>query len=144
MITDFIDKPIGNSKYFKWKDALWLNQWEVCAIPKTDSIYLNIIEVCTKMDKIREIIQAPIVITSWYRPIRYNEFIRGAKSSAHILGKAVDFQVQNQTADDVRHALYFSMILLDIRMENLPKSNWVHIDTKVDGPMGLQERFFSP
>lgn len=144
MITDFIDKPIGSSKYFKWKDAIWLNRWEVCAIPKTDFIYLNIIEACTKMDQIREILQAPIVITSWYRPIKYNESIGGARNSAHILGKAVDFQVQNMTADEVRQALYFSMVNLNIRMENLPGSNWTHIDTKVDGPMGLEERYFKP
>lgn len=144
MITDFIDKPIGSSKYFKWKEALWLNQWELYAIPKTDSIYLNIIEVCTKLDKIREIVQAPIVVTSWYRPIRYNEFIKGSKNSSHIFGKAVDFQVQGIDADTVRHMLYFSMIQLDIRMENLPKSNWVHVDINTQPNTGLNDRYFTP
>jgi hypothetical protein len=61
--------------------------------------------------------------------------------SAHTLGMAVDFSVATLKADEVRELLKPELERLKIRMEDLPGSTWVHIDTREPGGSG---RFFKP
>jgi hypothetical protein len=59
----------------------------------------------------------------------YNRFIGGATLSYHRLGMAVDFVVKNVSCDDIRTSLIeYGLETLDIRIEDMPKTNWVHID----------------
>ena len=79
-------------------------------------------------------------ITSWWRPKKYNDLIGGAKKSWHITGGACDFTCFGISADKIREILEPYLDDLDLRMEDLPGSNWVHLDDKeTDGA-----RFFRP
>jgi uncharacterized protein YcbK (DUF882 family) len=140
MVTDFLDQNIGASKYFKWREALYLKQWDVHAFPKTESVYLSIIEVSAKLDLIREIVARPLIVTSWYRPEKYNTFIKGSFDSAHKYGLACDFVVNGIGAQTVREMLIDELEKLDIRMENLPTAGWIHIDIREPG----NSRYFQP
>ena len=144
MISEFLDQPIGASKYFKWKEALYLKQWDVHAFPKSDSVYLNIIEVSNRLTLIREFLQKPLLVTSWYRPEKYNTFIRGAFNSSHKDGLAVDVVCPAMGAEEVRMTLLDKLDEFNIRMENLPNSTWVHIDIRVTEGMTISQRFFKP
>jgi hypothetical protein len=41
-------------------------------------------------EKLRSEINSPVVISSWYRPDRYNKFIGGSRISDHLQAKAMD------------------------------------------------------
>jgi len=144
MIRKYLSNQIEGSENFTWGEALWLNQWEIYAFPIDSFVWQNIVDVGIKLQMIRKIFGKPIMITSWYRPKKYNELIGGATMSQHILGRAVDFNVQGMTADQVRSILSLKLSDLNIRMENLPGSNWVHIDINCNADTKLKDRFFKP
>jgi uncharacterized protein YcbK (DUF882 family) len=100
----------------------------------------NLIRICNKLQWIRDELKRPIFIVSGYRPPVYNTLIRGSKKSAHMTGDAIDFTVHDMSADEVRHRLIPKLIELDVRMEKLPGSSWVHIDHK---PV-KKKRYFKP
>lgn len=142
MIIDLNDN-IGDSKFFAWREALFLPQWDVYAFPKDVNIMENIIKTAKKMDKIRELFNRPVTITSWYRPARYNKLIGGASQSAHISGLGCDFMVQNMKSADARKALFNDLSKIDIRMESLNTPH-VHIDLKCTPEMDNNKRYFKP
>jgi hypothetical protein len=90
-----LDDHITSKKYFKWKEALLLPSWKIHHSPSQQEVN-NIIETCTKLDKFREYINKPFIISCWIRPVstndesgkyqgkNYNEVVKGAKASAHI------------------------------------------------------------
>jgi uncharacterized protein YcbK (DUF882 family) len=132
------------SKYFTYKEALWLPQWNRCATSEdglTDDHIQNLKELFTKMDEVREFFGAPVIVHVSFRPQIYNAQVNGSKRSAHMEGKAVDFHVKGLNCDDARAKLLPKLDELGFRMENLPNSGWVHLDTRVPGPSG---RFFKP
>jgi len=126
--------------HFKWHEVLFCPKWDVFIYP-TASQYHSLIDVVQRLDRVRKSIGSPITITSGLRPGLYNILIGGSKFSQHCLGKALDFVVRGMTADEVRSYLVDDLELLCLRMEKLPGSNWVHIDTKEPGASG---RFFNP
>jgi len=57
----------------------------------TDEIKENIFLLSLELQKIRDYIQIPIIITSGFRPPPLNEKIGGSPNSLHLKGKACDF-----------------------------------------------------
>lgn len=119
---------IGECENFHWYEALSLPSWEVFVFPtKQEVIAIKI--VALRMEQIRKYFGAkPIMIHSWLRPRKYNDYIGGAEESAHIHGMAVDFSILHMDCNEVRLALIKKLIEYNLRMEDLPDSNWVHID----------------
>lgn len=120
-----LDSSIGNSKYFKWKEALWLPSMEAYAAP-TEQQKRNIERQASALDVIREYFGKPIIVTSWLRPRNYNAYIGGAPASKHMQGLATDFIVQGVDCGQVKQ---------EIRDNNLypgrgeiDTTNWVHLD----------------
>lgn len=135
-----INLPIPGSKSFIWAEALWLKEWQMHAYPQ-DWAAKNIIKSAEKMELIRGLFNKKILIHSWFRPDRYNVQIGGKQNSWHCKGLAVDFSIDGIECDEVRAILEPKLEGLKIRCENLPKSNWVHIDL---GDVGVSGRFFKP
>lgn len=136
-----LNDSIPGTKNFRWNEFLSLRSWEIHCFPKDDITRANIIRTCEVLQKIRDLFNRPVTITSGYRPRLYNEFIGGAAFSSHRTGRAVDFVVHGIDCDEVRKKLVPMLVSLDIRMENKPGSNWVHIDLDVR-PDG--NRYFKP
>jgi len=133
------------SKYFTWKEALWLPQWKREANASdglNDEIRSNLEHLFNLMDLVREHFNAPIVVHVAHRPAEYNKLVKGAKNSAHLYGMAVDFHVKGLTCEAVRKTLIPKLEELGMRMEDLPGSNWVHLDTRA--PATKRPRFFKP
>lgn len=135
------DELINGSKYFRWGEVLWLRQWGVHVIPSDDQ-YLGMLAFVKKMDYIRKYLGVAVIIKSGIRPHIYNQKIGGSFYSAHRLGQAVDFYTKKISADRIREILLPILDDLNIRMEDLPGSNWVHIDNRDPGSSG--KRFFKP
>jgi len=115
------------SKYFTVEECLWLPQWKVLGEPNFAN-KVNIHNLAAKMDYVREILGEPIIITSWFRPLDYNILVKGATSSIHINGGAVDFVCKSLKPAEVQKRLLPFLDLLNIRMENCGKGR-THIDT---------------
>lgn len=139
------DNPYENvSEFFTVREALFLPSWGRMATENDgldDQVKENLVNLFGTMDTIREMLGKPIIVHVAYRPKTYNTAIGGAISSAHILGKAVDWDCR-ENCDDTRRKLIRLLNPLEIRMENREGSNWVHIDTMhvVDGG----NRYFIP
>jgi len=143
-LFDSLSSPIANTR-FTWAKALWLPRWSVHVIP-TKEQEENIINVALKLQKISNLLNKDLVILSWLRPSNYNDWksphgVAGAVNSSHTKGMAVDFSIPGMIADDVRVWLEPKLEEMKLRCENLPKSNWVHVDIRTPGPGG---RFFRP
>lgn len=132
---------IPGCKNFVWSEALYLPSWNIHVIPP-DDILVNIENFAPKVQRVRDLLGIPMLVTSWYRPDKYNEAIGGAKRSWHMTGGALDFRCPKLSADDIRGKLKPYLEEWGLRMENLPNSNWVHIDDKDPGAEG--NRFFRP
>lgn len=125
---------------FTWRQALYLPRWDICCVPTQEQAFF-IMKVAHKLMLVRQYFNSDIEITSWLRPERYNSLVGGAKNSAHIEGKAVDFKVQGIHADQVRARLKSELDLLDVRVQNhRPGTSWVHLDLLEPKASG---RFFS-
>lgn len=137
-----LNNLIDGCSNFRWNEFLVLDKWGIHAFPTNDRVYLNLIQTARKMELIRKYLNDhPIEITSGYRPDKYNKLIGGAPFSAHKLGMACDFRHSKLKPDRVRELLEPVLDDFEIRMEKLPGSSWVHIDTKLPGPGG---RYFNP
>ena len=76
------------------------------------------------MEKVRELLNAPILVTSWFRSEPVNDAVGGSDSSAHIDGNAVDFKVKGldnfTAASSIRDsAITFDQLILEY--------GWIHI-----------------
>jgi uncharacterized protein YcbK (DUF882 family) len=131
-------------KHFTVKEALWLPSWNRAATAAdglTLAVEAQLDSLFHVMDTIREMLGSPISVHCAYRPLAYNKLVGGVPASAHLFGQACDFSVKGMTCDEVRAKLLPYLDFLQIRMENLPGSCWVHIDTRAPGVGG---RYFTP
>lgn len=134
-----LDDCVPGSEHFRWREILWLHEWEIYAYPEVEH-YGNLLDLCKKLELIRKALSTSLEIVSGYRPVQYNEWIGGATLSQHCLGAAVDFRSPKFSAEFMRQRLKPLLDSFHIRMENLPNSSWVHVDIREAGPGG---RFFS-
>lgn len=132
--------------YFTVKDALWLPAWSRLATEKdglTLQIKTNLLDLFWTMTKVRDLLGQPIDIHCAYRPALYNTLVKGAKRSAHTEGKACDWSSDLYgSCDDIRTLLVPHLEALGLRCEDLPRSDWVHLDRRVVAAGG--RRFFKP
>ena len=133
------------SKWFSWSEATYLPQWKRLANEKdglNDEIKANLTKLFAKMDQIREHFGKPINVHVAYRSPEYNKLVKGASKSAHLQGLACDFDVKGLSCDDVRKDILEHKLLdsLELRMEDLPNSTWVHLDLMAPNP----NRYFKP
>jgi uncharacterized protein YcbK (DUF882 family) len=125
-LTVDLEAPI--SKFFKWKEALYLPRVNGYAVPTRVQID-HIVSQARALDKIREYFERPILVHSWLRPVWYNAQIGGALQSQHTLGSATDFSVSGFTHDEVKKVLQNKPDLYMGRGE-IDTTNWVHLDLR--------------
>jgi putative chitinase len=131
------------TEHFTVKECIWLPQWNRLATAAdglSEEYKNNLIKLMKAMEKIRTMLNRPIFVHVTYRSYDYNKLIGGAANSAHTKGMACDFHVGGMTCDEVRNKLLPKLEELGLRMEDLPGSNWVHVDNRYQGG----KRFFKP
>ena len=91
-------------------------------------------------EKILEPVRAkfgPVTINSSYRSPRVNQAVGGSKTSQHVNGQAIDFEVKgvdNRTvADWVADNLEFDQVILEFYTKGDKNSGWVHASIKKEG-----------
>ena len=134
---DWTNPLIKIFQYFTVEEALYLPSWKVMHIPSKVE-QENILKLAEKLDLVREFIKSPISVRCWIRPVLnnpasqyhgqdYNKFIKGAPGSSHKTGLAVDWHSPGTNCDDMRKFLIGKLAEWDLRMEDLPKSSWIHL-----------------
>ena len=88
MTHDFPNEKISANDYitknFKYKEF-----WQGNIEPPPE--YANNVMACAEqLQRVRDLIKKPIIITSAYRTKSYNTAIGGAKASQHLTASAVD------------------------------------------------------
>lgn len=95
------------------------------------SALVNLHMLADRMERVREILRQPILISSAYRSPAVNTGIGGSKTSAHMQGLAVDFtSPQYASAMGVFNALIKHVDALNIDqliMEYPQRGGWVHL-----------------
>ena len=103
-----------------------------------DSLSLYAIRTCTApgMERVRECLGAPILITSGYRSPAVNKAVGGSSSSQHQSGQAVDFKAPAfGTPLEIARRLVAARE--EIRFDQLIQEGaWVHISFVQGAPRG--------
>lgn len=93
--------PIYSGSHFTWGEATRegermpeQTEFDGIIIPAAQ-ITSNIIKIAKELDKIRsQFGDRPITVTSWLRPPAINRAVGGVRNSQHLLGWAVDIQIE--------------------------------------------------
>ena len=64
-------------------------------------LFDNILIMANELQKVRDNIQSPIIITSGYRTPAWNAYVGGVRRSYHLYGKAVDIRVTGMPLQDL-------------------------------------------
>ena len=86
----------------------------------------NITEVAVELQKVRDILCNPIIITSGYRSPEYNKAIGGARHSQHLFGKAADSKMLGV---DSKEYLAYLIRYTDFNGFGISDS-YIHSDTR--------------
>ena len=86
-------------------------------------------EFMEKLIAVREDYNQPMIITSGYRHLAYNDTIGGAKNSPHLYGRAVDVKVLGGNALQlIEAALRQGMTGIGVKQRGNPDGRFIHLD----------------
>lgn len=156
MPIDWTNPKSKISKWFTVKDALFLRKWNRLANEGdglNDHVKTQLKRIFNELDWVRELLGKPIIVTSAYRPQKYNIAIGGAKRSAHMCIEdyaAVDWvcdingdgKMDVMDCDNIKQFLMSYLEERKLRMEDNRGGNWVHLDLRKVPKGG--KRFFKP
>lgn len=79
------------------------------------------------LQPLRDFINEPIIITSWYRSDLLNAAVGGSKTSAHRGGYAADFKCSdmNKAFEFIRNNLKFDQLIWEYGNDESP--DWIHV-----------------
>ena len=100
-----------------------------------DGLISNVKRMCERLEQVRELFGQPIMISSFYRCPELNTKVGGSKTSAHMDGRACDFNVKWFNAENAFEKIKNSSIVIDqlIVESNSKGSSWVHFGIERDG-----------
>ena len=98
----------------------------------------NMKYVCEKiLEPVRAHFGKPIKINSSYRCPALNVAVGGSKTSQHVNGQAVDYEIEGVSnkvlADWVSENLEFDQVILEFFTQGDNNSGWVHTSIKKEG-----------
>lgn len=110
---------------FTWNEV-FVNERPEDGVPILE-VFENAQRLATTMQKVRDNLKKPILVTSWVRSVPHNKRAKSvAKLSPHINGRAVDFVIKNMHPSDVRKAILLMDLPLRIEADT---PTWIHCDS---------------
>lgn len=125
------------SKYISWNEAtksptairLGLEN-----VPNPEQLE-NMKRVATIFDFVREKLNTPLIVSSFFRSEQLNKSVKGAKKSDHVLGCAIDIdstdnQFNRQIFEIILHNCEFDQLIYEFGDDTAP--DWVHVSLKAE------------
>ena len=115
------------SSHFTFEEAVISQTATRKGIDNTPSpeVKENMVEAAQRMEEVRDLLDAPILVSSWFRCPKLNSAIGGASTSAHVQGGAIDFTApQFGTPQDVCRKIQASGLTWD---QLIFEGTWTHI-----------------
>lgn len=116
------------SKYFTLYEmtrSQKASQRNILNVPN-DAQIENLIELCIcVLDRIRETVGRPIMVTSGYRSNLLNKAVGGSRTSQHLQGQAADIQVKGMKTEQLFQLILKSGIEFDQCIQEF--DTWIHI-----------------
>lgn len=102
-----------------------------------EHVLSNLIHICTNiLEPVRAHFKLPVRVNSGYRSLALNSAINGSKTSQHMTGQAVDFEIDGIANYDlalwISTNLIFDQLILENYASGKPNSGWVHCSLKSD------------
>ena len=123
------------AKFFTWTDVLFSKTAEQLGIKNTpdDETQGTIIHTAKRMDALRELLGAPVLVSSWFRNLKLNAAIGSRPGSQHPKGEAVDFTAPAYGGCDKVFAL-LKLHMVELGIDQLireypsrPNGGWIHV-----------------
>lgn len=97
-------------------------------VEPTESDIRNLRRLCeTVLEPLREDLRRPILISSGLRPLWLNMAIGGSKTSAHMDGRATDFNVPGMKPLEVCRRVGELGLPVDQCIHEFPPHGWTHL-----------------
>lgn len=109
------------TKNFKWSEFICGDGTE-----PPEEYHNNILKCANELQKLRDILSSPIIITSAYRTKEWNKKVGGAFSSNHLTGSAVDIKTRGISPADL--AIYAARYTLFTGFG--VAGSFLHLDTR--------------
>jgi uncharacterized protein YcbK (DUF882 family) len=82
------------------------------------------------LEALRQEFNEPMIISSAYRDLSYNQVIGGAKNSPHLYGKAVDVVISGKKAYRlIKLAIQYGFSGIGVSQRGQHEKRFIHIDT---------------
>lgn len=93
-----------------------------------EAVVANLKRLCVQvLQPLRDALNAPIVITSGFRPLWLNTMVGGSVESAHLDGRAADFRVPGFSNNDVFLTIQDLKLPIDQCITEFPPHGWIHV-----------------
>lgn len=123
------------SGWFAWEETYASETAERLGIDNTPpaAVRPSIVVTAHHMDRVRKLLAAPVLVSSWYRSLALNRAIGSKDTSQHVAGVAVDFRAPQYGSPAkvfdylraLRHDLAIDQLILEFA--HRPSGGWVHI-----------------
>ena len=122
---------LQNSKYFSVKEFTHSDtavKRGITNLPNAEHLEQNIQKSAEKLDKIREYLGFPLIVSSWFRCDELNKAVGGSASSDHRNGFAIDVTSRKQDAFALAVSIVEACEKLGITYDQVIfEQTWVHI-----------------
>ncbi|MNH24280.1 Peptidase M15 [compost metagenome] len=92
----------------------------------------NLRRLCATLEQVRELVGAPVMVSSGFRSVELNAVIGGSAASAHTEGLAADFNVPGLTPAALARRVADSNLQFDQLI--LEYDQWVHLSLAAGRP----------
>lgn len=115
------------TEHFTWAESVITTHREIDNTIHSQEVLDNIPKTAVKLEKVRALLNSPIIVSSWYRCPELNAAVGGAKNSDHMRGAAVDFIApQFGTPYEIAKRIAADSSLIGFKQLIL-EHTWVHI-----------------
>jgi zinc D-Ala-D-Ala carboxypeptidase len=119
--------------HFSWAESIITQHRGVSNEIKSPAVFENIPRTAVKLEKVRALLDCPIVINSWYRSDELNAAVGGVRNSDHLTGCAVDFIAPKfGTPTQIAMTIRENAALIGFKQLIL-EHTWVHISFPIPG-----------
>jgi len=126
------------STYFTWREAVFSETAARLGIDNTPPAHIqeNIRAAAVRLDRVRELLAVPMIVSSWYRCPPVNRAVGSSSTSDHLTGWAIDFAAPRYGSPRQVFA-YLKPAMRDLLIDQLilefpdsPTGGWVHISLR--------------